>query len=85
MKKMKMRKTKMRMKMMKMMVMTEKNRIHRTRTQIVALKDLVSLKNLTSLNLNLKNLKSWKSLTHSGNSDRILQVPCWLQSYVSLE
>jgi len=47
--KMKMRKTKMMTKMMKMMAMTERNRIHRTRTQIVALKDLVSLKNLTNL------------------------------------
>jgi len=85
MRKMKMRKTKMRTKMMKMMAMTGKNRIHKTRTQIVALKDLVSLKNLTNLNLNLKNLMNWKSLRHSGNSDRTLQAPCWLQSYVPLE
>jgi len=51
MRKMKMRKMtmKMRTKMMKMMAMTERNRIHRTRTQIEALKDLVSLKNLTNL------------------------------------
>jgi hypothetical protein len=47
--KMKMRKTKMRTKMMKTMAMTERNMIHRTRTQIEALKDLVSLKNLTNL------------------------------------
>jgi len=80
------------MRMRMMMAMTEKNRIHRMRTQIAALKDLVNLKNLMSLNLNLmslnlnlKNLMNWKSLTHSGNSDRTLQVPCWLQSYVPLE
>jgi len=53
------------MRMRMMMAMTEKNRIHRMRTQIAALKDLVSLKNLKSLSL--KNLKSWKSLRHSGN------------------
>jgi len=66
----KMRKTKMRkmMKMMrKMMVMKEKNRIHRTKTQIAVLMDLV--KNLTnwSLSLSLKNLMNWRSLKHSGN------------------
>jgi len=55
------------MRMRMMMAMTEKNRIHRMRTQIAALKDLASLKNLKSLSLNLKNLKSWKSLRHSGN------------------
>jgi len=58
--------------MKKMMVMKEKNRIHRMKTQIAALMDLVNLKSLTSLmnsnsNLNLMNSTNWKSLTHSGN------------------
>jgi len=66
----KMRKTKMRkmMKMMrKMMVMKEKNRIHRTKTQIAVLMDLV--KNLMNWNLSLNsmNLTNWRNLTHSGN------------------
>jgi len=76
--------------------MKEKNRRHRRKTKIAALMDLANLKNLTSLmnsnsnlslnwmNLNWMNLMNWKNLTHSGNSDRTLQVPCWLQSSVPL-
>jgi len=79
-----------------MKVMKEKNRRHRMKTKIAALMDLANLKNLTSLmnlnsnlnlnwmNLNWMNLMNLKSLRHSGNSDRTLQVPCWSQSSVPL-
>jgi len=82
--------------MRKMKVMKEKNRRHRMKTKIAALMDLANLKSLMSLmnlnsnlnlnwmNLNWMNLMNWKNLTHSGNSDKTLQVPCWSQSSILL-